>query len=113
MPLPKHLKSFRFNNQTYIAFKQTASKNGYTATAALEKFMESSVEHGLVFPSASKTEDTEAEARILLAWQKQGQAWYYQGKDEVSTSGRLLELLPKIGNAQLRAEIEETLKKKP
>ncbi len=50
--MPKAFKGFRFNSQLYLGFKELALKNGYTVTAALEKFMASSVEFGLVFPSA-------------------------------------------------------------
>jgi len=35
------------------------------------------------------------------------------GKEETSTRGRLLALLPKIEDADLRNDIEETLKKMP
>jgi hypothetical protein len=112
--LPKPLKSFRFNPQTYNSFKELASQNGYTATSALEKFMETALQHGLVFPSAAKTQDTETETRILLAWMAQGRYWYnITGEKELSTVGRLLQLLPMITNEDLRQEIEESLKKKP
>jgi hypothetical protein len=111
--LPKPLKSFRFNPQIYDAFRQLSSRNGYTVTAALEKFMETALQHGLVFPSPTKIEDAEAEARILLTWLKQGQYWYYLTEEEsISTAGRLLQLLPKIRGADLKVEIEEALKKK-
>ena len=53
--MPKALKGFRVNPQVYASFRELVSKNGYTVTAALEKFMASAVEFGLVFPSA-KTE---------------------------------------------------------
>jgi len=39
MCIPKAFKSFRFNPQLYMSFKESAAKNGYTVTAALEKFM--------------------------------------------------------------------------
>jgi hypothetical protein len=56
----------------------------------------------------------EAEARVMLVWLKKDKYWVnLGGKGETSTRGRLLELLPKIEDAQLREEIEETLRKKP
>jgi len=111
--MPKAFKAFRFNPQLYASFKSLASKNGYTVTAALEKFMSCALEHGLVFPSAAKTEDVEAEARIMLAWLKKGVYWIsLGGEKETSTKGRLLHLLPMVENAELKKEIEETLKKK-
>jgi hypothetical protein len=111
--MPKVFKGFRFNSQLYLSFKELALKNGYTVTAALEKFMESSVEFGLAFPAAAKTENAEAEARIMLAWLKEGKYWVNLGSgEETSTKGRLLQLLPKVESAELRAEIEATLKKK-
>lgn len=111
--MPKARKGFRFNPQLYTNFKETASKNGYTVTAALEKFMVGAVEFGLAFPSA-KNEAAEAEARVMLAWLKDGKYWVnLGGKEETSTRGRLLQLLPQIETADLRRDIEETLKKMP
>jgi hypothetical protein len=82
-------------------------------TSALEKFMADSVKFGLVFPSA-KEEAAEAEARVMLSWLKEGKYWVnLGGKEETSTRGRLLQLLPKVEDAELRREIEETLKKMP
>jgi len=83
-------------------------------TAAFEKFMTCVVEFGLVFPSAAKTENVEAEARVMLAWLKEGRYWVnLSGGEETSTRGRLLQLLPNVESADLRLDIEETLKKKP
>ena len=70
------------------------------------------VKFGLVFPS-SKNEAAEAEARVTLSWLKEGKYWVnLRGKEETSTRGRLLQLLPKVEDAELRVEIEENLKKK-
>jgi hypothetical protein len=110
--LPKVFKAFRFDPQLYTSFKDLASKNGYTATGALEKFMADAVKFGLAFPSA-KNAAAEAEARVMLSWLKEGKYWVnLGGKEETSTRGRLLQLLPKVENAELRVEIEENLKKK-
>jgi hypothetical protein len=57
-----------------VNFKELASKNGYAVTAALEKFMADAVKFGLVFPSA-KNEATQVEARVMLAWLKEGKYW--------------------------------------
>jgi hypothetical protein len=46
----KPFRTFRFDLQVYAAFKDLSSKNGYTATAALEKFMTDAVKFGLVLP---------------------------------------------------------------
>jgi hypothetical protein len=111
--MPKAFKAFRFNPQLYASFKELVSKNGYTVTGALERFMSCAVQFGLVFPSASQLEDVEAEARIMLTWLKKGDYWVsLGGGEETSTKGRLLQLLPKVQNADLKTEIEETLKKK-
>jgi hypothetical protein len=112
--MPKRIKTFRFNPQPYESFKELASKNGYTMTSAFEKFMSSALENGLVFPSAPKIENIEAEARVMLAWLKDGKYWVnLGGKAETSIRGRLLQLLPTFEDADLRLDIEETLKKKP
>jgi len=111
--LAKPFRTFRFDLQVYVAFKDLASKNGYTVTAALEKFMADAVKFGLVFPS-SQNAATEAEARVMLAWLKEGKYWVnLGGKGETSTRGRLLELLSKVEDVNLRKDIEETLKTKP
>jgi hypothetical protein len=112
--LPKVFKGFRFNSNLYLSFKELASKNGYTITETFEKFMSRSLEFGLAFPSAAKTENVEAEAHIMLAWLKDGQFWVsLGGEEDTSTRGRLLEFLPNVEDAGLRLDIEETLKKKP
>ena len=112
--MPKTFKAFRFNPELYENFKKLTAQSGYTMTAALEKFMSCCVENGvLAFPSAPKAEDSEIEARVLLVWLKKGRYWYYQGSgdEQVSVSGRLLELLSKVHDGDLKKEIEETLKK--
>jgi hypothetical protein len=112
--LPKIFKGFRFSAQLYVNFKELVSKNGYTVTGAFEKFMTDALEHGLTFPSATKTENVEAEARIMLVWLKDGRYWVtLDREEETSTRGCLLKLLPKIESVELRTDIEETLKKKP
>jgi hypothetical protein len=111
--MPKARKGFRFNPQVYEDFRDLASKNGYTVTAALERFMADAVKFGLVFPSA-KNVAAEAEARVMLSWLKEGKYWVNLGdKAETSTRGRLLQLLPKVEDPDLRRDIEETLKKMP
>ena len=111
--MPKIDKSFRFNPQVYAAFKELASKNGYTATGALEKFMADAVKYGLPFPS-SKNDADEIEARVMLAWLKEGKYWVnLGGKAETSTRGRLPELLSKVEDVELRLDIAETLKQMP
>jgi hypothetical protein len=55
----------------------------------------------------------EAEARVMLAWLKKDKYWVSLDRgEELSTRGRLLQLLPKVEDARLRVEIEETLKRK-
>ena len=111
--MPKPVRTFHFDLQIYCAFKELSSKNGYTVTAALEKFMEDAVKYGFTFPSA-KNQAAEAEARIMLSWLKEGKYWVnLGGKEETSTRGRLLELLPKIEDVDLRRAVEETLKNAP
>ena len=112
-PWRKSTKTFRFNPQVYADFKELAKTNGYTATGALEKFVTDAAKYGLTFPTA-KTEAAESEARVMLAWLKEGKYWVnLGGKEETSTRGQLLQLLPKVEEAQLREDIEETLKKTP
>jgi hypothetical protein len=112
--LPKTFKGFRLNDKLYEDFKVLAANNGYTVTAALEKFMSSAIEFGLSFPSAVKVENVEAEARVMLTWLKGGRYWVNLGGGvETSTRGRLLLLLPNVEDVDLKKDIEETLKNKP
>jgi hypothetical protein len=110
--LAKPFRTFRFDLQVYAAFKDLASENGCTVTAALEKSMGDAVKFGLVFPSCQNAA-AEDEARVMLSWLKGGK---YRvslgGKEETSTRGRLIQLLPKVENAELREDIELTLKTK-
>ena len=111
--MAKIVKTFRFNPQLYLDFKNLVTKNSLTVTGALEKFMTDALQFGLVFPSGKK-ENVEAEARVMLAWLKEGRYWVsLGGKQETSTRGRLLQLLPLIEDNNLRLDVEETLKKKP
>jgi hypothetical protein len=49
-----------------------------------------------------------------LAWPKEGKYGVnLEGKEETSTRGRLMQLLPNIENADLRKEVEEALEKMP
>jgi hypothetical protein len=99
-PFAKTNKTFRLNPQVYAGFKDSASKNGYTVTGALEKFMADAVKFGLVFPS-SQNASAEAEARVMLSLLKEGKYWVNLGdKEETSIRGRLLQLLPKVENAE-------------
>lgn len=110
----KKLKGFRFNPEVYKGFKECASMSGYTVTAALERFMTICLECGNVaFPESTRIEDLEAETRIMLTWLKKKQYWYCLGSSEreISVKGRLLQLLYKIHDSDLKKEIEEELKK--
>jgi hypothetical protein len=108
----KHIGHFGLTPKS-TQTSELAFQNGYTVTGALEKFMSTSIAYGLVFPAA-KTGDVEAEARIMLAWLRQGEFWVdLDGKEETSVRGRLLRLLPSIADAKLKADVEEELKKKP
>jgi hypothetical protein len=110
--MARPVRTFRFDLNIYTGLKELASKNGYTVTGALERFMADAVKFELVFPSA-KDEAASAEARVMLSSLKGGKYWVnLGGKEETSTRGRLLQLLSKVENAELRVEIEETLKKK-
>jgi len=66
----------------------------------------------LAFPEAPKVEDVEVEARILLDWLGKGEYWY-RGEcgEEVSIQGRLLALLPKVRDVDLKRMVEEGLKR--
>ena len=50
--IAQSFEAFRFDPQVYMSFKDLASRNGFTVTAALEKFMADAVKFGLAFPSA-------------------------------------------------------------
>jgi hypothetical protein len=52
--LLKIFEAFRFDPQLYVNFKELASKNGYTSTSALKKFMADSVQFGACFSVSQK-----------------------------------------------------------
>jgi hypothetical protein len=112
----KTFKAFRFDPDLYAKFKEIAHSSNLMVTEAFEKFMRACVGIGAVrFPEpAAPKREAETEARVLLAWLRQGEFWYHLGNedDEYSVPGRLLQLLPRIEDDSLRNEIENELKKK-
>ena len=109
--LAKVLTSFKFEAQTYNSFKQLSSSKGYTVTAALERFMNSCLEDGdLVFPEHN-VNGFEAEARVLVDWLGKGKRVYRgEGGAEENISGRLVRLMTKVRDSELRKAMEEVLK---
>jgi hypothetical protein len=56
---------------------------------------------------SAKDEAAEAEARVMFSWLKQAKHWVnLGGKEETSTRRRLLQLLQKVEDADLRRDIE-------
>lgn len=110
--MPKKLKAFRFSPELYELFKKLVVNSRFTITSAFEEFMSLCVQNErLVFPEVA---NVDAEARVLLAWLKNKQYWYYPStgdEGQISVTGRLLQLLSKIRDRSLKTEIEETLKK--
>ena len=107
----KVLKSFKFDPQLYSNFKQLSNSGGYTVTGAFERFMSTCVEGGvLVFPERG-VEGFEVEARVLVDWLRKGKRFYRgEGGVEVNISGRLVWLLPKVRDSDLRGTMEKVLK---
>jgi hypothetical protein len=87
--LPKVFRAFRFDPPTIYELQRFSAQERLTATGALERFMADAVDFGLVFPSA-KNAAAKAEARVMLAWLKEGKYWVnLGGKEETSMRGRL------------------------
>ena len=109
--LAKVFKGIRFEAQLYRDFKSVASAGGCTVTGAFEQFMGVCVEGGLlVFPERN-IEGFEAEARVLVDWLRKGRRFYRgEGGVEVNIAGRLVGLLLKVRDSELRGEIEVALK---
>lgn len=109
--LAKVFKGFRFDAQLYSDFKSVASVGGCTVTGAFERFMSGCVEGGLlVFPERN-IEGFEVEARVLVDWLRKGKRFYRgEGGVEVNVAGRLVWLLLKVRDSELRSEMEEVLK---
>lgn len=114
----KSFRGFRFDPELYAEFKELVARSNFTITEAFERFMSACVSTGAVrFPESEERErkagrDAEAESRILLTWLKKGEFWYHvKGEEELSVMGRLLQLLPRIRDENLRVEVEEELKK--
>ena len=108
----KVFKGFRFDPAVYDDFRKFASKDGYTVTSALERFMICCVSDGvLVFPKRV-TVDFDVEARVLVDWLSKGKRLYRDADGgEVNISGRLVWLLGKVLDANLRLRMEEVLKR--
>jgi hypothetical protein len=108
----KVFKGFRFEPALYADFQRLASSGGYTVTGAFERFMSVCVENGmLVFPE-SDVGSCEAEARVLVDWLRKGRRFYRgENGEEVNIPGRLVWLLRKVRDVDLRAELEDELKR--
>jgi hypothetical protein len=108
--LVKVFRGFRFDDVVYDGFCSLASKKGYTATAALERYMGDCVGLDMLFFAERRVEGFEAEARVLVDWLGKGKL-FYRGADgeELNVSGRLLWLLPRVGPG-LAVEVEAALK---
>ncbi len=109
--MAKIFKGFRFEAKIYGDFKSVASAGGCTVTGAFERFMDVCVESGLLVFPEKNIEGFEAEARVLVDWLRKGRR-FYRGEDgvEVNISGRLVELLLKVRDSELRHEMEDALK---
>jgi hypothetical protein len=108
----KVFRGFRFGSGLYGGFKRLTCAGGFTVTGAFERFMELCVEGGvLVFPERG-VGDFEAEARVLVDWLRKGRRFYRgEGGEEVNISGRLVWLLLRVRDVELRREMEEELKR--
>jgi hypothetical protein len=109
--LVKQFRGFRFEQELYEAFCRLAEKQGLTTTRALERFMEGSVAIDTLVFADRRVLDFEAEARVLVDWLIKGKHFYRDEKStELNISGRLLTLLPKVTDTDLKKKIEEALK---
>ena len=64
----------------------------------------------LVFPELN-IEGFEVEARVLVDWLRKGKRFYRSENGvEVNIAGRLVELLLKVRNSELRGQMEDALK---
>ena len=84
---------------------------GVLSTGAFERFMSGCVEGGLlVFPERN-IEGFEVEARVLVDWLRKGKRFYRSESGvEVNIAGRLVGLLVKVRDSELRGAMEEVLK---
>ena len=103
---------FRFDPQLYSDFKKVTGASGCTVTAAFERFMQSCIEADATVFVEKKALDFEVEARVLTDWLSKGKLFYRsQDGEEINIQGRLLGLLPKVNDATLKKDVENTLKK--
>jgi hypothetical protein len=108
----KVFRSFRFDGALYEKFGAVCKADNFTATGALERFMQSCVDsETIVFGDASPS-SYEAEARVLIDWLSKDKHFYRSkgGEEEVNIQGKLLWLLSKIRNPELQNQIETSLK---
>jgi hypothetical protein len=109
--LVKVLMSFRFDSALSENFRKLSQANKMPMTQALERFMHCCVDFGaLVFPDKG-VEGFEAEARVLVDWLGKGKRLYRDASGrEINISGRLVWLLSKVSDANLRRGMEEALR---
>lgn len=107
----KVFRSFRFDGELYKKFGAVCKADNFTATGALERFMQSCVEAQAIVFGEGSLASYETEARILIDWLNKDK-YFYRSKDgeEVSIQGRLLWLLGKIKNPELN-QVENSLKR--
>jgi hypothetical protein len=110
--LVKVFRGLRFDPVLYGGFKRVASVGGCTVTVAFERFMMCCVEGGvLVFPDVG-VGGFEAEARVLTDWLRKGRRFYRgEGGEEVNVAGRLVWLLTRVREVELRGKMETELKR--
>lgn len=101
----------RFDPMLYGEFKKVARAKDCTVTGAFERFMRGCVESkSLVFVEGNVL-DFEVEARVLVNWLCKGKRFFRDQEGvEVNIPGRLLWLLPRVGDIVLKGEMEEALK---
>ena len=107
----KVFKGFRFDPELYGEFRRLVVVGGVTVTGAFERFMGVCVEaDAVVFPERGVA-GLESEARVLVDWLRKGKRFYRGGGGvEVNIAGRLVWLLSRVRDADLRVEVEEQLR---
>ncbi|MBN1245736.1 hypothetical protein JXA31_09110 [Candidatus Bathyarchaeota archaeon] len=107
----KVFKGFRFDPELYGEFRRLAVAGGVTVTGVFERFMSVCVEaDAVVFPERGVA-GLEAEARVLVDWLRKGKRFYRGGGGvDVNIAGRLVWLLSRVRDADLKAQMEKVLK---
>jgi hypothetical protein len=108
--------------QVWSAYRSLCSREKLRPSEPIEEFLKLILQTGSALSvlnmmqgmTKARIQGSEAYARVLLNWYKNGKWWIYVSEDgEASVETLLLNVLTDISDPQLRREVQEALVKGP